>query len=240
MRGCFMSIFLVPALLLIAGWFLLPSLASGVVTAGLGFVGFAGSDEEVTVSADPPVELLGLHADRIRIRATNASFHELRFDSLDVTLGDVGLLDRTAGSVKGTFTGVRFTPVSGPTVAITSVAVTGSGTNMRATLTISTADLRALAVAAVKENAGAAPSKVTFAAPDRATIVVGGQTVAGRLVVDAGGGLVFRPTTTPAGFDGPIDLIRPGPGVPFRLRSIALTSAGATIAGTLDPSIFGG
>lgn len=240
MRGCLLSIFLLPALLLAVGWFLLPTLAGGIVTAGLGFAGFAGSDQTVTVTADPPVELVGFHADRIRIRATNASFHELRADAIDVTLGDVALLDRRAGSVKGTLTGVRFTPATGPTVAITSVALAGSGSRMNATLTLSTADLRALASAAVRENAGAAPSKVTFGAPDRVTLVVEGRTVAGRLVVDEDGGLVFRPTKSVPGFDGPVDLIRPGPGVPFRLRTVAVTSTGATIAGTVDPSVFGG
>ena len=61
----------------------------------------------------------------------------------------------------------------------------------------------------------------------------------GRLVVDKGGGLVLV-TTSPAGFSGPIDILRPGPTQPLRLTGIILRTNGATLTATVDASFFGG
>ena len=55
----------------------LPAVAAGVLTAGVTAAGLQADDTTVTVESDPPTDLLGLHADRVRVRATDATFRGL-------------------------------------------------------------------------------------------------------------------------------------------------------------------
>ena len=241
MRGCLTSLLIFPAILLVVAWFVLPRIASPVVTAGLGVAGFSSSNQLVTVSADPPIELLTLHADRIHVSAANGSFHDVTMETVDITLDDVGLLDRTAGTVSGTLTGVEVHPADGLPLRVTSIVLTGSSASISASLTLSPTDLQALATNAVKSALGSTPSKVTFAAPDRATVVVAGISITGRIVITSAGGLAFKPTTLPLGLDGPIDLVKPGPAMPLRVTSVRVNAVGGmAIDGVVDLSLVGG
>lgn len=238
MRGCLTWFFVLLAGVLIATWAFAPAVAAGLVSAGLGTAGFASSDKKVTVVADPPIELLTLRADRVQLVATNATFAGLQMASVDLLLGGVGLMGRQAESVEGTLTGVRVPTVLGQTATISSVSLSGPSSDLRAILTLAAFDVRALASAAVEAQMGPIPTKVTLTAPDKVSVAASGLNVRGRLIVDAKGGLVFVPTS-PAGFSGPIDLIRPGPSEPLRFTSIVLRPNGATITATVDPSFFG-
>jgi hypothetical protein len=239
-RGCLTSFFVLIALLLVACWLFLPAIASGAVDRGLGLAGFDGRDRRVTIGASPPLELVALHADSVRVQATDASYRGLRIGTVDVTLHDVALLDRTAGSINGTLTTVQFTTADGTPITVASIGLSGSGTAVDATIALSAAQVRTIAAAALERSVGATPTKITLVAPDRATVVVGGRSASGRLIVDAGGGLVFQPADGSGPLAGPIDLIRPGPDVPLRLRSISVGPSGATIGGSLDPALFRG
>jgi hypothetical protein len=240
MRGCLTFLIVLFAVALIGGWFALPPLAGAAVTGGLGLAGFSGSNTSVTVTADPPLELATLHADGVRLMSSDATFQQLRMATVDVTLKDVHLLDRTAGAVSGTLTGLRFAPATGPEVQISTAKLSGSGKNITATLTLSLADASAIASSAVRAQIGATPSSATLTAPDRVNVVVSGTAVGGRLHVDAGGGLVFQPSDTSGVFSTAVDLIRPGPGVPIHLRTVTVTASGVTLGATLDPQMFGG
>ena len=55
----------------------LPVVAAGLVTAGLSAAGLVADDTTVTVSSDPPTDLLGLRADTVRVTATDATFRGL-------------------------------------------------------------------------------------------------------------------------------------------------------------------
>jgi len=239
MRGCLTLLVLVAAIL-VASWLFLPTVAGEVVDGALGQAGFAGSPTEVSVSSDPPIELLAGHADRVIVHATDASYRELTAAAINVTLTDVNLINRTAGTVQGSLTGIRIRPSSGHLLPITSATLSGSGSAIQVRLSLSAADASAMAASAVTSVAGSAPSKVTMASPDKVTIVVGGLTVSGRVVVDAQGGLVFRPTTKGPVIVGPVDLIRPGPGMPLHIRTVALTVSGAILTATIDPAAFAG
>jgi hypothetical protein len=238
MRGFLTWFFVLVAGVLLATWAFAPAVAAGLVSAGLGTAGFASSDKQVTVIADPPIELLTLRADKVHLQATNATFGGLRMASVDLILGGVSLTGRQADSVEGTLTGVQVPTALGATATISSVGLTGPSSDLRAVLTLAAADVRALASAAVQSQMGSTPTKVTLTAPDKVTVVAAGLNVRGRLVVDAHGGLVFLPVA-PAGFSGPIDLLRPGPTEPLRFTSIVLSPTGATITATVDPSFFG-
>ena len=111
---------------------------------------------------------------------------------------------------------------------------------MAATISLSAAEFRTLATAGVKRTLGTTPSKVTLAAPDKVTVVVGGRTVTGRLAVDAGGGLVFRPNGAGGALPASVDIVRPGPDAPIRLEGVTVGPSGATLVGSLDPALFRG
>jgi hypothetical protein len=55
--------------------------------------------------------------------------------------------------------------------------------------------------------------------------------VAGRLAIDSGGALVLRPSSGPV---ASVDLLRPTPNLPLKLRSFAVTSGGLAVVGTID------
>jgi hypothetical protein len=240
MRGCLTFLLVVTATILMASWLFLPTAAGGVMGGALGAAGFAGSPATVTVTSDPPIELLAGHADRVVVQAREATFKELTAATVDVTLTDVGLIDRTAGTVSGTLTGIRIVPRSGHVLPISSATLSGSGSDIQARLSLSLADVSAVAASAVTSAAGSAPATVTLSSPDRASIVLGGTTVSGRVVVDAQGGLVFQPAAGGPSIAGPIDLIRPGPGVPIRIRSVVLSASGAVLSASVDPAAFSG
>lgn len=239
MRGCLTWFFALFAIVLVATWVFAPAVAAGLVSAGLGTAGFESADKQVTVVADPPIELLTLRADRIHLQATNARFGGVAMGAVDLTLGGVGLMGREADSVVGTLTAVRIPTLLGSPATITSVGLSGPSSDLRAILTLSLKDVQALASAAVEGQLGQTPTKVTLTAPDKVTVVASGLNVRGRLVVDKGGGLVLV-TTSPAGFSGPIDIIRPGATQPLRLTGITLRTDGATLTATVDASFFGG
>jgi hypothetical protein len=240
MRGCLTFLLLVVVTILVASWLFLPAVAGGAVVAALGAGGFMGSPASATVSSDPPIELLGGHADRIVIQARDATFHELSAATVDLTLTDVSLFDRTAGTVSGTLTGIRMVPRSGHVLPVSSAKLSGSSSAIQARLSLSLADVSAIAASALTSAAGGTPSKVTLAAPDKVSIVLSGVTVSGRVAVDDQGGLVFRSTAATLAVAGPIDLIRPGPGLPIRIRTVALTASGAILTATVDPAALSG
>ena len=239
MRGCLTSFFVLIALGLVASWLFLPPIAAGAIDQGLQLAGFHGDGRRVTVVASPPLELLALHADKVRVQASDVSYHGLEVGSVDVTLGDVALFDRTAGTIDGTLTGVSFSGVDGLPVSVASIGLSGTRGVVDATIALSAADVRSLATTAVKTATGTAPTKVTLTAPNKVAVTSGKKTVSGTLDVDDAGGLVFVPTGG-GSLSGPIDLVRPGPDVPLRLESVTVGSQGATLKGTVDPAIFRG
>ena len=242
MRGCLTSFFIFLAGLLLATWLFAPTVAAGLVSAGLGGAGFSSADKQVTVTAEPPIELLTLHADTVHLQATDATFAGLHMAGVDLILGGVGLLGRSADSVVGTLTGVRVPTLlsdDASTATISSIGLSGPSSDLRAILTLSAADIRTLVSAAVQGELGAPATKVTLAAPDKVTVVTSGVTVRGRLVVDGAGGLAFL-VASPPGLVGSLAIIRPSPTQPLHFTSIALRTSGATITATVDPSFFGG
>ncbi len=240
MRGCLTLLVLGGVVVLVGSWLFLPLVAGTVVSRELSAAGFEGTATTTVVTSDPPLELLGGHADKIVITARDASFHELSATSLDLTLTDVRLIDRTAATVSGSLAGIRIVPRSGHVLPISSATLAGSGTAIQARLSLSLANVNAIVAAAVTSAAGVAPSRLTLASPDRVTIVVKGITVSGRIAVDGQGGLVFRPAAKGLPVVGTIDLIRPGPGVPLLVRTAELTPLGAVLTATIDLAALSG
>jgi len=128
MRSCLIQLLIAVAVIFALLWFGLPFGASWLATNALTAAGFTGTDTKVTVSADLPPRILLGHADKIQLTATDASVGGLYAASIDVTLSDVELIDRTFASAHGTLKGVRVPAPNGDPATIDSVALDGAGT----------------------------------------------------------------------------------------------------------------
>jgi hypothetical protein len=237
-RGCLFVLVtgaLVVALIVVVG---LPAFADGVLTAGVRAAGLEASDTTVTVTADPPTDLLALHADRVRVRATQATFRGLEIGALDVTFEDVGLVDRTARTVDGRLADVMVRNVGAKSLALGEITLSGGGSAVVATATLAAGDARTLIVDGVASDLGGRPSSVVLSAPDRVTVGVG-IPVEGRFLVDGSGSLLVRVLDGPAAGQE-IVLLRGGEDLPIRLTSVTVTAAGGLrLVGELTVGLLG-
>lgn len=221
MRGCLFTLALgavALALLVVVG---LPRLAAGLITGAVTAAGLEADDTTVTVSSDPPTDLLGLHADRVRIRATDAVFRGVEIGALDLTLSDVAILDRTAGAVAGRLSDVALPNVGARRLALEVITLGGTGDEVTAATLVPAADAERLIADAVEDTIGVRPTDVRLAAPDRLVVVLGDVRARGRLEVTATGDLTARITDGPASGQELV-LLRAGEDVPIRLTSISV------------------
>lgn len=235
MRGCLS--FVVFVALLVAGlaWIALPPAAGALVGAALVAGGLNGIDTTVTVSAAPPFELLTLHADEVHVRSRAVQWHGLRAATLDLTLRDVALGDRTFGGVSGRLTDVVVTTSDRTGIRVPFAIVSGTQATAAATFTLDPSTVEELAATAVERALGVRPASVSLAAPDRVILSGGGAPVVARLAVDPSGALVLRTPQL-----GTLDIVRPGPGVPIRFSSVAVAPDGVSLGGLLDVAALTG
>ena len=181
-------------------------------------------DTVVTVASDPPTDLLGLHADRVRIRATDATFRGLAIGSLDLTLHDLHFVDRTAASIEGTLDDVTATGVGGRDLTLQTITVSGGGDTVTATTTIPAAEVEGLIADTVEQQLGARPTDVRLAAPDRLTVELV-VAVKGRFIVSDAGDLQVKITNGPVAGQV-VTLLDASSGLPMHLTAAKVTPAG--------------
>lgn len=238
MRGCLFTLALaavVVGIIVVVG---LPAIASGLLTVGIRAAGLQSDNLAVTVTSDPPWDLVGLRADRVHVRATTATFESLQIGSLDVTLSDVSLLDRSATGVDGQLTGVTVPDVAGEPLGLAAITLSGGGSNVDATTGIAALDARALIAREIAAATGLSlpATAVRLSAPDTVSIRTSGMSATAKLSVDAAGNLV---ATVPS--LGPVTVLSAGQGIPIRLTSITVDSAGGLVlGGQLAVSLLGG
>lgn len=239
MRSCLIQLLLSVAMIFALLWFGLPFGASWLATNALGAAGFTGTDTRVDVSANLPPRILLGHADKIRLTSSQVSVGGLNAATIDVTLGDVSLFDRTIGTVNGTLTGVRVPAPDGDPVTITTATLTGAGATVQATLSISMEEVQRLAQMQLKAQAGIVGT-VRFAAPNLVTVTVKGTSVQAHVVVKpnastsgprTGGSLEVVPITASL---PTVVLLEAGSGNPFELSSVSVGASGVTLVGTID------
>src|SRR5690349_13343248 len=132
MRGCLFTLLLgavVLALIVVVG---LPQVAAGMITTAVTAAGLKADDTTVTVSSDPPTDLIGLKADRVRIRATDAIYRGLLIGALDLELRDVSILDRSTRGVAGRLTDVTVQDLGGHELTLDEIRVGGGGQDITA------------------------------------------------------------------------------------------------------------
>jgi hypothetical protein len=239
MRGCLFTLLLgaiVIGVIVVVG---LPAIAAGVLTAALTGAGLNAADTTVTVTSDPPTDLIGLRADTVHVTATDADFRGMRIGRLDIVLGDVAILDRTAGAIDGELDDVTVRASGGDRVTLDRITIGGTAEHMTTTTVIPNAEAEALIADAIETQAGTRPTAVTLSAPDGLTVKVAGQTLKGRFAINGKGDLVVRAT------DGPLAgtetaLVRGGEDLPIELTSVTVTRNGALrLTGDLSIGILG-
>jgi hypothetical protein len=210
-------------------WFGLPFGASWLATNALHAAGFTGTETKVEVSANLPPRILFGHADTIRLTSSQVYVGDLHAATIDLTLGDVNLIDRSVGTVSGTLTGVSVPAINGDPATIDTATLDGSGTSAKTTLSISYAEVQSLAVSQLKAQAGITGT-VKLAAPDAVTVTIHGQSAPGHLVVKDGA-LIMVPVSDSL---PTVTLIEAGGGNPFKLQSVAVGAKTVTLVGTID------
>jgi len=229
MRSCLIQLLILVIAAFLLLWFGLPFGASWLATNALNASGFSGTDTKVAVTENPPPLLLTGHADTIRVTSTQASVGDLHAATLDFTLGDVSLLDRTIGTVDGDLTGVKMPAPDGQAVVVDSAAVKGAADDAQATLKLSKSEVETLAAQQLKSQTGI-NATITLAAPNRVTVKVGGQSQPGTLVVRNG-----ELDVVPDGTGLPTaTLLKSGDGNPFTLQSVAINGSVVTLVGKND------
>jgi hypothetical protein len=224
MRSCLIQLLIAVVVVFALLWFGLPLGASWLATNGLNAAGFNGTDTKVEVSAAFPPQILLGHADKIRLTSSQVSVDDLHAATIDVTLNDVALVDRTFGTVDGTLTGVRVPAPTGDAITVETVTLQGESTAASATMTISQAEAERVAEAQLK---GAV---VKLAAPDKVTITLNGKTEPGRLVVKNGSLMVIPDSSALPS----LTIIAAGKGNPFQLTSASVGASTITLVGTID------
>lgn len=239
MRGCLFTLLLgavVIGFVIVVG---LPAAAAGILTAGLSTAGLVADDTAVTVTSDPPTDLVGLRADSVRVTATNATFRGMEIGALDLVLGDVQVLERTAGSVDGQLTDVTVAGAGGQRITLERITLLGGPDGITTTTLIPNGEAEALIADAIASQTGTRPTAVTLQAPDRVTFTLSGTKLAGRFRVTPAGDLVVR------GDEGltqgrEVVLVNGGEELPIELTSVRVTAAGGLrLTGDLAVGILG-
>lgn len=186
MRGCLAFLVFVAVLI--------GALAFGVVRLALpalvdsavrGSPLIHGQPVSVVTNASIEGVLLGGRIDGIEISGRDVSEPNAEIGSVDVTLRDVSILDRTFGSADGRLTGVTLELGDGQRVTADTVALSGSGASLSATIGLSSGE----AEAAIRSRLQAAglPVEVIRLDVGRIQLTVAGRSLFTDLRLSDGG-----------------------------------------------------
>jgi hypothetical protein len=227
MRGCLFVLVLAAAVVTAAAWFGAPPLASTVIASILDGSGYRATDSRITATASPPVRLLLGHADQVTIAGRDVTWRTFRAAAIDVTLDDVDLFGRTAGSITGTIDGaeLRTADAVAPTADVT---IDGPGDGARATILITAATVDPLVRRGFEKATGTQATSVALIAPDTLRVAIGGSTIEGRLAIDESGGLVLVTRL------GSTELFSFDPSFPIKLTAVRVHDSDLELAGTLN------
>jgi hypothetical protein len=227
MRGCLSVLIIAAGVVLAGAWFGGPTLAGVLVGRSLDSVGFVAADRSVTVSSDPPLEILAGHADRVTIRATRATVRDLTANRLLLTLTNVDLVAGQFSGVDGQLDDVLIPSVDGSSVDAGTVTVRGRAGAATTTVRIDAAVVEALLGRAIRRETGLSVAGLSLTAPDRIRFTAG-LTISGRLAVGPDGSLVIAATSGDTRFT----VFKPN--ADLRLTSVAVSGTELVLTGTTD------
>jgi hypothetical protein len=227
MRGCLFILLLALAVLAGAAWFGAAPVASTVITSILEGSGYDAASSTVTVSADPPLRLVLGHADRVTIEGRDVTWRTFRAARLQLTLRDVDLFGRTAGSIEGTIDGAELQTAEDP-APTADVTIEGTGSEAAATIRVSGATVDRLVKSGFAKQFGVAVVATTLVAPDILRISATGTTIQGRLAIDDRDALVLVTSL------GSADLFQFDSSFPIHLTGVRVRGADLELEGSLD------
>src|SRR4051812_2341016 len=229
MRGCLTVLTLAAALALVGAWFGGPALAGVLVERSLAAAGYKATDSSVVVSSDPPFEILAGHADRVTIRGTSATIHDLRAARLELTLSNVDLVGRRFSRIDGQLDDVHIPAADNSSVLARSVAVRGRADAAATTVRVDEAVVADLLDEAIKRETGLSVSGVQLSEPNQIRFTAG-LTIRARFDVSPDGSLVIAGTSG----DPRFTVFRPDQDI--RLTSVAVAGSVLVLTGTTDVS----
>jgi hypothetical protein len=215
-------------ILVVAGvWFGGPPVAAGLVRTSLGSAGLRSEDLDVSVQADPPLELALGHADRVVVTGTNVEWDDYHAETLNLALDDVDVLNRSAARTTGALTGVELTGAEPPGSTAT-VEIAGRGRSASVTVTIDRSTAEAMAAAAFERETGIRPGSTTLSEPNVIRFKAGQVDGSGAITVGPDGSLGVA---TPR---GRVIVLEPGATQPIRLTGVAVKGDDLVLTGTVD------
>ena len=218
-------------------WVALPVAASTLAGAAVGAAGLHGNDVAVSVSADPPIKLLLLEADTVRVRSGPSTWRGVAFGQLDLTFSGLRL-GAGSGTVEGRLDRVDFPDGAGTTVRAGSVLLSGAASAPEVRVEFAAADFESLVRRALPAGLSGASTVVELAPPDEVRIhTVLGEVVA-RIVVGPNGRLDLV-LSGPAVGTVTIAILEPGAAIPMRLRSVEVDGGNVVLHGTVDARSVG-
>jgi hypothetical protein len=228
MRGCLSVIVLAFVFVVAGAWLAGPPAAAFVIETGLSSAGFQGSDTKVTVTADPPLEVLTAHADRVEINSNDVTVDQLGAARLSLTLTDADLFNRRFGHVDGTLDGATLKTSDNSSLKATSVVLSGDPSAAAMTIRVARDELSAMALDMIGQELGIDVGTVNFTAPNKVSFSAGSTTIAGQLVIHDGG---LAMTVNLPGAQR-IDIVEASPG--FRLTKVSIGTDEMVLDGVLD------
>jgi hypothetical protein len=228
-RGCLSVLIIAAAFLVGVVWFGGVPLAETVVEASLTASAFEADELDVTVRADPPLQLALGRADRVEIEATGVRWEDLRAESMSMRLDGVDLLARTATTADGEFRDVELA-VAGDDPALAGIAISGPADGADTTIDIDGPTVSRMALAAFEDTFGTRPDSAALVAPNQVQVTLAGRQLSGTLIVEADGALVVQTAL------GKVRLVEPDPSLPLRLTAVSVVDGGLELTGTLDVS----
>jgi hypothetical protein len=229
-KGCLFTLALGAAVLLGGVWFGAPPLAEALVRAALP-AGLQGAATVVTVRADPPTDLLRLHAETVSIRAPDARLGDIASELVELELEDVDLGSRRAARITGEVTGATV-EAAGGTLDVPTIRFTGDSDVVRAVASIDASSAEAHIAARVADATGRPAGDVQLSAPNALIIGIDGVPVAGTLDVNEDGSLRMT-LVGPLAVE--VELLAPG-ATPMDLRAVRVAGDRLVLEGDVDPA----
>jgi hypothetical protein len=200
--------------------------------------GLSGEDVSTSVIARPPLKLLLLEADAVRVRSGPGSWRGLRFGSLDVTV-DVARLGSPPGDVRGRIDAVEFADATGATVRASSIELSGVASTPDVRVALALDDVSALVGRALlPAGLGGPDARIALAPPNGVRIVTPAGESTARIASRADGGLdlLFAAPGVPS---VTLSLLEPGAALPVRILGVSVDGDSLVLRGTVDARSLG-
>jgi hypothetical protein len=211
---------LVSALVLVA----VPLVAAPLIEQKIRDFGLQSDQLTVSIDIFDPSLLTG-HARQLRVQATNVDLAPATVGSLDLTFGQVSLIDRTFETVRGEMIYVSLR-AGGLALAVDSVRVDGPSGAANATARMTNQQTRQLIGEAARRE-GISVDGVSLTG-GRLELRNGPIKLRAGVAVQ-GGALVLTPAEGPA-----VVLLQPAPSDPWRLSEAWLSDGGLNVRGVID------